>query len=221
MWRIRPRTAVAPHDVADRNTGAPRHWLRAAVAAFIILGACFDTVVADPQVIPSTDMAQSDPVARIAERLLECSTSLRENDRWQLAMIIDEESQQQGYDPLFATALMMVESGCSATARSPRGGVGLLQIRPETARQVARDADLPWNGAHTLIHPEVNVRLGLEYLAQLEERFNDPLIAVAAYNMGPERVARMHPRRARGTSYVRKVLGRYEALVARDNSEWF
>jgi soluble lytic murein transglycosylase-like protein len=47
----------------------------------------------------------------------------------------------------------------------------------------------------------------------LEEQFDDPQIAVAAYNLGPGRVARMAPSRARGAQYVKRVLARYHDLV--------
>jgi soluble lytic murein transglycosylase-like protein len=65
-----------------------------------------------------------------------------------------------------------------------------------------------------LTKPLFNVHLGLRYLTQLEKRFGDPYLAVAAYNVGPTRVARMPRHRARATGYVRKVLSRYEALLA-------
>lgn len=65
-----------------------------------------------------------------------------------------------------------------------------------------------------LTKPLFNLHLGLQYLTQLEKRFGDPYLAVAAYNLGPKRVARMPRHRARATEYVRKVLSRYEVLLA-------
>jgi soluble lytic murein transglycosylase-like protein len=59
----------------------------------------------------------------------------------------------------------------------------------------------------------LNVRLGVRYLWTLEEQFNDPQLAVAAYNLGPTRVARMNRQRARNAKYVQRVLGRYQDLV--------
>jgi soluble lytic murein transglycosylase len=165
--------------------------------------------------------ATEDSIVRVADSLSECATFLSEAERERLATIIDRESHKQGYDPVFVSAIIQVESGCSGAARGPRGSLGLIQLQPETAREVAREERLPWRGAHSLSHPEVNVRLGLKYLAQLEERFNDPLVAVAAYNLGPGRVARMARGQARNTVYVRKVLSRYERLLARDALDWF
>ena len=156
------------------------------------------------------------PVARVFRQLSRCTASLSEAQRWHLAGIIHHESHRQGYDPLFVLALIQIESGCSFTVRGPGGGVGLTQIVPSTARAVARDVAVPWSGSHSLTTPALNIKLGVEYLAQLEENFNDPLVAMAAYNMGPGRVSRMSRQRARGARYVRKILTRYEQLLASD-----
>ena len=73
---------------------------------------------------------------------------------------------------------------------------------------------MPWEGARLLERPSVNVRLGLHYLYDLERRFRDPYVALAAYNLGPTRVARMVPAHARRARYVRRVVSRYENLLA-------
>lgn len=184
------------------------------MALVLSLWACL-ALPAQATPIPSlADVQTEAAVAELVMSLQGCTASLSAVERWRLAGIIQRESEEQGYDPLFVVALIQVESGCSRSVRGPGGGVGLTQIQPSTARQVARDAELPWHGAETLTRPAVNVELGIEYLAQLEDKFNDPLIAMAAYNMGPGRVARMSRQRARGASYVRRVLARYEKLVA-------
>ena len=157
---------------------------------------------------------RSYPMATLFAALSGCRPSLSERERWRVAGVIHQESQRYGYDPLFVVALAAVESTCLPTARSRRGAVGLIQIRPSVARAVAQDAGLRWRGAHMLTKPVFNVHLGLRYLTQLEKRFGDPYLAVAAYNLGPKRVARMPRQRARATEYVQKVLSRYEALLA-------
>ena len=153
-------------------------------------------------------------IATLFAALSSCRASLPERERWRVAGVIHHESQRYGYDPLFVVALAAVESTCLPTARSRHGAVGLIQVRPSVARAVAQDAGLRWRGAHMLTKPVFNVHLGLRYLMQLEKRFGDPYLAVAAYNLGPKRVARMPRQRARATEYVRKVLSRYEALLA-------
>jgi soluble lytic murein transglycosylase-like protein len=164
---------------------------------------------------PAQDRKPSNAIGTLFSGLSRCGPALPERERWRIAGVIHQESQRYGYDPLFVLAMVQVESGCSPTARGPRGAVGLIQVQPATARAVAEEVGLSWLGAHTLAVPALNVRLGLRYLTQLEKRFHDPRVAVAAYNLGPKRVARMSRRAARGTTYVRKVLAQYEDLLAR------
>jgi soluble lytic murein transglycosylase-like protein len=144
--------------------------------------------------------------------LSRCQAPLSVDDRWRLAGAIHDESHRHGYDPLFVMAMIEVESGCSPTARGERGGVGLVQMKPSTARAVAKEAGLPWHGAEALVRPVENVQLALLYLSRLEERFGDPYLAMVAFNRGPARVGHMSPQRARGARYVKKVLARYEDL---------
>jgi soluble lytic murein transglycosylase-like protein len=137
-----------------------------------------------------------------------------DGERWHIAETIQREGQRYGYDPLFVLAMIQVESSCSSTARGPTGSVGLIQLQPSVARELARRVGIPWSGTGMLTHPGVNVKLGLHYLTELEERFQDPWIAVAAYNLGPGRIARMPRPLARRTRYVRRILSRYEKLLA-------
>jgi soluble lytic murein transglycosylase-like protein len=157
----------------------------------------------------------SNPVGTLFAALSGCRRGLSERERWRIAGVIHRESQRYGYDPLFVVALAAVESTCLPTARSPQGALGLIQLRPSVARAVALDAGLRWQGAGMLTKPLFNVHIGLRYLTQLEKRFGDPYVAMAAYNLGPTRVAGMSRHRARTTQYVQKVLSRYETLLAR------
>lgn len=143
----------------------------------------------------------------------QCRPSLGERQRWRIVDAIHQEAERHGYDPLFVMALIEVESTCSPTANSPRGAVGLTQIKPSTAREVAKDLGLPWNGRNALLQPNLNIRLGIGYLAQLEEKFGDPYVAMAAYNVGPEKASRMSRQHAKRARYVKKVLARYEGLL--------
>lgn len=74
-------------------------------------------------------------------------------------------------------------------AHSGADALGLMQLVPATAAQVARLAGLVWAGAASLYDPAVNVALGTHYLAQLANRFEGAIwLATAAYNAGPARV---------------------------------
>lgn len=166
----------------------------------------------DSPAASNRDDDSSDAIALLASALEECPNALSPSLRLRIARVISEESEEYGYDPLFITALVQVESGCSLTAR---GGdaLGLVQLLPSTARDVARRAGLPWRGDRSLTEPSLSIRLGLRYLGELEEQLGDPYRAVAAYNLGPARVAHMSSVRAQRTEYVRKILARYEQLL--------
>jgi len=154
-------------------------------------------------------------VTTIRAALENCAPRMSESERSRLAEVVLRESSRHGYDPMFVQALIEVESMCRPTVRSRAGAVGLVQVMPATARAVARRYGMDWSGPDGLNDPALNVRVGLRYLADLEERFDDPILAVAAYNLGPTRVARMAPARARDSRYVRKVIRRYEGLLNR------
>lgn len=153
-------------------------------------------------------------MARIYSAISSCAPRMAERERRTIAATIISESLRHGYDPLFVQAIVEVESTCRPAVRSHAGAIGLIQIKPATARSVAQRYGIRWRGASMLLDPGVNVQLGLQYLAELEERFQDPYLAVAAYNLGPTRVARMAPTRARRSRYVREVFRRYEGLLS-------
>lgn len=83
-------------------------------------------------------------------------------------------------------AVAKQESRFSPTVRSPVGAIGLLQLMPETAAELA-GAPL---SASVLEHPERNAELGARYLRQLLQRWQgQPLLTIASYNAGPGAVA--------------------------------
>ena len=144
--------------------------------------------------------------------LSKCRMQLADVERTRIARAVNREATRHGYDPLFVQALVEIESTCAPHARSRAGALGLAQVRPGTGRAIAEENGLPWRGARTLLDPDANLRLGIAYLRKLEARFGDVRLAVAAYNLGPERVAGMRPDRARRTDYVRRVLRRWARL---------
>ena len=85
-------------------------------------------------------------------------------------------------------AVIKAESDFDVDAVSTAGAVGLMQVMPETAREVARDLNIPWAGEKMLRDPAINIRLGSEYLYRMFRRFSHADNALAAYNAGPTRV---------------------------------
>ena len=87
-----------------------------------------------------------------------------------------------------ALSIARRESEFNETVGSPVGALGLMQLMPGTARDVARSLDLPYEKARLTADWDYNATLGSRYLADLIERFGDSPVQVAAgYNAGPGR----------------------------------
>jgi peptidoglycan lytic transglycosylase len=96
---------------------------------------------------------------------------------------------EQGIDPDLAEALLRVESRGDPQARSPVGALGLMQLMPATAREVAASEGIELDSDEDILDPRTNARLGLVYLKSMLSLFDDDeWLAVAAYNAGPGRV---------------------------------
>jgi soluble lytic murein transglycosylase len=98
---------------------------------------------------------------------------------------IAPNAREQGLDPYLVSALINVESGFRPDVVSSAGAVGLMQLLPETAAQVARDAKLQERvTAETLKRPGTNLRVGTRHLRSLVDEYGDVDVALAAYNAG-------------------------------------
>ena len=90
-----------------------------------------------------------------------------------------------------ALALTRQESSFNAAAVSSSGALGLMQLLPGTARDVAGRVGVPFVQEKLTRDPAYNVQLGSQYMVEMLQRFGGSYeIALAAYNAGPNRVAR-------------------------------
>jgi soluble lytic murein transglycosylase len=90
-----------------------------------------------------------------------------------------------------ALALARQESAFNAAAVSSSGALGLMQLLPGTARDVAGRLGVPFIQDKLTREPAYNVQLGSQYLAEMLQRFGGSYeLALASYNAGPNRVAR-------------------------------
>ena len=88
-------------------------------------------------------------------------------------------------DPFLAVAVIKNESNFKPEAKSKAGALGLMQITPETGAWIAKCTDFPNFRDNLLLKPELNIKFGCWYLAELENEFqNNEVLMLAAYNAG-------------------------------------
>ena len=103
----------------------------------------------------------------------------------------DCDRKKSGVDPLVLHSVIRQESQFQFNALSPAGAVGLMQLMPRTAAEVARKEKMRKPRRKDLLKPQTNVALGAAYLSRLIRGYGgDYLRAVAAYNAGESSVAK-------------------------------
>ncbi len=168
-----------------------------------------------PDAAPILDEAPAEPSSLFIAReiLADRAPQLDELQREGVARAVVKAEQEHGLPALLVLALIEQESHFRPKVRGPGGSLGLMQLMPSSARDVARRHGIPWQGARTLHDPVKNVRLGVIYLAEMRDRFGSPDLAMAAYNIGP---SALDKRLARGKSckgpYVTGVLQRFQSM---------
>lgn len=91
-------------------------------------------------------------------------------------------------DPALALSIARRESEFNIGIGSPAGALGLMQVMPATAEEVATRLNLPYSRARLTSDWQYNATLGAEYLAYLEDMFGpSPVMIAAGYNAGPSR----------------------------------
>lgn len=162
------------------------------VAAMVLLGSARLVPLLVPQPSPvQVQVAATVPPdfgtidAVLAKRAPALGLTLRR----QVGLAIAEEARRAGYDPLLVLAIIDVESDFDDEAVSDKGAHGLMQIRPSTLWFLAEKEGLRLTREELDSDPSVQVRLGIRYLRQLQDRFAGDLdLALMAYNAGPARI---------------------------------
>ena len=102
--------------------------------------------------------------------------------------IVRGHARNYELDPALVAAVIYQESKFKADAESDSGAVGLMQLRPETARGIALRTGGKAFVVNDLYDPEINVRYGCWYLRHLLGKYRDERLALAAYNAGQANV---------------------------------
>lgn len=181
--------------------------------------------------IRSLSLAKSGrPLEAINTMSRELSGRPGDSPAWQLSYpllygkIMAGEGALKKVDPLLAQALTREESRYNVDAVSLSNARGLMQLLPPTAYGVAKKLGVTLSGMRDMHRPEINLKLGIDYLSYTLGRFKgNAMLAVASYNGGPNAVARFTKQYSMADpdsfveqipytetrDYVRKVFGSY------------
>ncbi|HYA63243.1 MAG TPA: transglycosylase SLT domain-containing protein [Candidatus Sulfotelmatobacter sp.] len=97
------------------------------------------------------------------------------------------EAERNDFDPMFAAGLIRQESTFQADAVSHADAIGLMQILPKEGRRLARQRKVRYSKT-SLFDPNINIELGMLYIAELTRSTGAPEYAAAAYNAGEDRL---------------------------------
>lgn len=131
-----------------------------------------------------------------------------------IASSVYEESKKYNIDYRLVLAVMKVESNFKNNAISRDGARGLMQLRPSSARVIARESGVTVKNSKCLHEPEKNIKIAVSYLSKLRDMFDNMVSALHAYNAGPARVQKpASGNSARTTAFTRKVMGEYRKIA--------
>lgn len=111
----------------------------------------------------------------------------------------------------FVRCVAEIESAMHPNAKSPKGAIGLMQLMPDTAKDLGVIAS----------DTEDNIRGGAKYLRELLVQYHsDAVLALAAYNAGPEAVKKYGgvPPYPETRRYIGRVLQEYARLSAKSGA---
>ena len=195
----------------EKKVGGIVCWLLGAVLLFTVTIVVPDTgqgaiyYYVDEKGVPHFSNVPSDPRYRLKDS---AASDMQQGVSSRFDRFINNAARMHRVDPLLIKAIVHVESGFDPYAVSEKGAKGLMQLMPETVRdmEVANPFD-----------PEANILGGTRYLKKNLDRFNNDLeLSLAAYNAGPKRVqaAGRIPGIPETEVFIKKVLKYYRHYKA-------
>ena len=146
----------------------------------------------------------------LRDYLSEVRVRLPQETMQDMSESITNSSVKFDVPPEMILAIIRIESTFDTAAVSNKGAIGLMQLMPATARQVAEELRIDWPGVEILEHPATNIEMGTYYFTKLLARFENMAVALAAYNHGPTRISNLEQAEAElPMGYSRKVLRHY------------
>jgi soluble lytic murein transglycosylase len=109
--------------------------------------------------------------------------------------LIEKYAGEMGLGAEILYGLIHTESLFMSDVSSWVGAIGLVQLMPATAEEMAgrivRQGGPDYRGSETnLRDPEINIHIGSYYLRYLTQQMQSPMLALLAYNGGMGRVRR-------------------------------
>jgi len=106
-----------------------------------------------------------------------------------------QESHKNRLEPSLVFAITRQESNFIPNSKSSAGALGLMQIMPNTAKMVAKKANINIKSKNDILKIDNNIKLGTKYYRMMLEKYDqNPVLAAASYNAGPSRVAKWLPK---------------------------
>jgi len=136
------------------------------------------------------------------------------NQSEKVAKTIILEANKYEMDPLFLTSIIKHESGFNPKAVGLVGEIGLMQIRPTTAKWL--------NDKHKIVKrvnlrdPATNIKIGAFFLNSLRGKFdNNSRYYMSAYNMGAAKLSQKLKENVNPKEYVSNVMKHYTKFMER------
>lgn len=131
----------------------------------------------------------------------------------ELVAYFEEAASETGLDIELLKAVAAIESCFNPEAVSKAGAKGIMQLMPNTAKQL---------GVTNIFDPRENILAGARYLKQMLDRFKEPELALAAYNAGPGNVEKYGglPPFKETQDYVSKVMNLWKEGIPVSDSKF-
>lgn len=180
-----------------------------------------------PETTALEDSYQDLSLSEVTERFRQRLPAAHKQDAYTLAQTIMKLSERHMVSPGLLLSVIETESSYRYSVVSKAGAVGLMQLLPSTAEEVARKYQIHgYRTPEDLLNPVINLQLGVAYLAYLRGRFGHSLHYLAAYNMGPtalqSRIKKGNYELGAITGYVQKIQDRTIKLreASQKRSPW-
>lgn len=128
------------------------------------------------------------PKALVKDNIFETNKQIRFSYPLAHQPIVNKMSKKYRINDTLIYAIMRTESGFDHDAESYRGALGLMQMMPFVAKDLAGHIAIDNFDAELLKNPEISLELGTLFVASLKRKFGETYLAAAAYNAGSHQV---------------------------------